>query len=66
MQEVLVKIHNGYKIKEICIDDDIFGGKEIKNLNANLYSNYICVELIYNELLYTQINKINWVILEED
>lgn len=66
MQEVLEKIREGYKIKEICIDNDIFSGKEIGDITTNLNSDYVCIELIYDELLYTHVNKINWVILEEE
>lgn len=66
LNAVLNKMEKGWEIKEICIDNDIFSGKEITDITVNFNSNYVCIELIYDELLYTQLNKINWVMLEDD
>lgn len=73
LQEVLEKTREGYKIKEICINNDIFSGKEIESMSihhdieSGSYSPYcVCIELIYKEILYAQVNQVNWVILEEE
>lgn len=63
LQEVLGKLREGYVIKEICIDNDIFGGKEIEDID--IYTDFVCIELIYEELLYAQISSVNWVKIEE-
>ena len=53
MQEVLSKIREGYGIEDICFaNDELYGGKEIKDIISNLDSDWICIETIYKELVY--------------
>ena len=67
LQEVLSKIREGYGIEDICFaNDELYGGKEIKDIISNLDSDWICIETIYKELVYIPMREIKWITLKVD
>ena len=64
LQKVSNMMINGYDVKEICISNDIFGGKEINDIE--IYSDYVCIDLIYKEVLVADISKIEWIVLTKE
>ena len=62
--EVSKLVDKGYKVKQICVKGDVFSEGEIVDIGFR--TNYVCIKLIYEEILFVDLDNINWISVVEE
>lgn len=53
-------LNEGYAIKNICINNEVYGGKLIKHID---FLSYVCIEFVFDEIMFVPYDKIDYIVL---